>query len=199
MSSRRAVLLLLPLILAAEPPVPKPEMRPLPKDVKPFEYVAANVPFYPKSDRWGVTGENIKKMQKPLDAAESMKHITTPKEFDLRLFVDETKLGGGKPIAMNWDERGRLWLAVTVDYPNELQPDGKGRDKIVVLGGRTGRDGIHGATFSSGEMSSEIHAQASSAVQTGAPIAEKKVGPLELLGVGVSTITKHKQEPGPIK
>src|SRR5947207_1606156 len=44
---------------------PKPQMRPLPKDVKPFEYVPANVPFYPKSDRWGVTGENIKKMQKP--------------------------------------------------------------------------------------------------------------------------------------
>jgi len=30
-------------------------------------------------------------------------------------------------------------------------------------------------------------------------IAEKKVGPLELLGVGVSTITKQKQEPGPVK
>jgi len=30
-------------------------------------------------------------------------------------------------------------------------------------------------------------------------IAEKKVGPLKLLGVGVSTITKQKQEPGPVK
>jgi len=30
-------------------------------------------------------------------------------------------------------------------------------------------------------------------------IAEKKVGPLELLGVGVSTITKQKQEPDPVK
>ncbi len=48
-------------------------------------------------------------------------------------------------------------------------------DRIVVLGGRTGRDGIHGATFSSGEMSSEINAQAGSAVQIGAPITEKKV------------------------
>ncbi|HEY6542800.1 MAG TPA: AIR synthase-related protein, partial [Ktedonobacteraceae bacterium] len=47
--------------------------------------------------------------------------------------------------------------------------------RIVVLGGRTGRDGIHGATFSSGEMSSEIKAQAGSAVQIGAPITEKKV------------------------
>jgi phosphoribosylformylglycinamidine synthase subunit PurSL len=48
-------------------------------------------------------------------------------------------------------------------------------DNIVVLGGRTGRDGVHGATFSSGEMSLEINAQAGSAVQIGAPITEKKV------------------------
>src|SRR5260221_8693684 len=66
---------------------PKPQMRPLTKDVKPFEYVPGNVPFYPKSDRWGVTGENIKKMQKPLSPEESMKHITTPVEFELKLFV----------------------------------------------------------------------------------------------------------------
>jgi hypothetical protein len=30
-------------------------------------------------------------------------------------------------------------------------------------------------------------------------IAEKKVGPLKLLGVGVSTITKQKQESAPVK
>jgi putative membrane-bound dehydrogenase-like protein len=137
--SRRTILLLLPFVIAAEPP--KPEMKPLPKDVKPFEYVPANVPFYPKSDRWGVTGENIKKMQKPLDAAESMKHITTPKEFDLRLFVDETKLGGGKPICMNWDERGRLWVALTVDYPNNKQPEGEGHDRIVICEDTDG-DGV---------------------------------------------------------
>jgi phosphoribosylformylglycinamidine (FGAM) synthase-like enzyme/phosphoribosylformylglycinamidine (FGAM) synthase PurS component len=56
-------------------------------------------------------------------------------------------------------------------HPDQAQPG----DRIVVLGGRTGRDGIHGATFSSGEMSSEINAQAGSAVQIGAPITEKKV------------------------
>jgi phosphoribosylformylglycinamidine synthase subunit PurSL len=48
-------------------------------------------------------------------------------------------------------------------------------DLIVSLGGRTGRDGVHGATFSSGEMSLEINAQAGAAVQIGAPITEKKV------------------------
>ena len=30
-------------------------------------------------------------------------------------------------------------------------------------------------------------------------IAEKKLGPIELLGVGVSTIAKQKQEPDPVK
>lgn len=48
-------------------------------------------------------------------------------------------------------------------------------DLVVALGGRTGRDGIHGATFSSGEMSREINARAGAAVQIGAPITEKKV------------------------
>ncbi len=51
----------------------------------------------------------------------------------------------------------------------------KAGDRVVVLGGRTGRDGVHGATFSSGEMSVEINAQAGTAVQIGAPITEKKV------------------------
>lgn len=48
-------------------------------------------------------------------------------------------------------------------------------DLIVVAGGRTGRDGIHGATFSSGELTSESEVVSSGAVQIGNPIEEKKV------------------------
>lgn len=66
---------------------------------------------------------------------------------------------------------GCLGLLPHGSHPNSVQPG----DRVVVLGGRTGRDGIHGATFSSGEMSSEINAQAGAAVQIGAPITEKKV------------------------
>lgn len=48
-------------------------------------------------------------------------------------------------------------------------------DFIVVVGGRTGRDGIHGATFSSAELT-ETHAdEFSHAVQIGNAIEEKKV------------------------
>ncbi len=45
---------------------------------------------------------------------------------------------------------------------------------VVVVGGRTGRDGIHGATFSSGEMTHEHETIFSHAVQIGNPITEKK-------------------------
>jgi phosphoribosylformylglycinamidine synthase subunit PurSL len=66
---------------------------------------------------------------------------------------------------------GCLGLLPHGSHPREAQPG----DLVVALGGRTGRDGIHGATFSSGEMSSESNAQAGTAVQIGAPITEKKV------------------------
>jgi len=45
---------------------------------------------------------------------------------------------------------------------------------IIVVGGRTGRDGIHGATFSSGEMTHEHETIFSHAVQIGNAITEKK-------------------------
>ncbi|WP_439630992.1 PVC-type heme-binding CxxCH protein [Gemmata sp.] len=106
----------------------KPEMTAPRKDVKPFEYAEAKIPFYPPR---GAKADPITKMQKPLSVEESVKHFVTPRDFEVKVFVTEDKLGG-KPIAMNWDERGRLWVSVTVDYPNEMQPEGQGRDKIVV-------------------------------------------------------------------
>jgi len=48
-------------------------------------------------------------------------------------------------------------------------------DRIVVLGGRTGRDGIRGATFSSMTMDGATFDVAGTSVQIGAPIIEKQV------------------------
>ncbi len=47
--------------------------------------------------------------------------------------------------------------------------------RIVVVGGRTGRDGIHGATFSSAELGSDEGNIWSNAVQIGNAITEEKV------------------------
>ena len=53
-------------------------------------------------------------------------------------------------------------------------------DRVVVIGGRTGRDGIHGATFSSAEMTERTATVNATAVQIGNPIEEKKMADLIL-------------------
>ncbi len=51
----------------------------------------------------------------------------------------------------------------------------KSGDRIIALGGRTGRDGIHGATFSSAELEHTAADEFSHAVQIGNAIEEKRV------------------------
>ncbi len=53
--------------------------------------------------------------------------------------------------------------------------DPQPNDLIVTIGGRTGRDGIHGATFSSAELTSDSEMLSGGAVQIGNAIEEKKV------------------------
>ncbi len=48
-------------------------------------------------------------------------------------------------------------------------------DWIVTIGGRTGRDGIHGATFSSAELTSESESISGGSVQIGNAVTEKMV------------------------
>jgi phosphoribosylformylglycinamidine synthase subunit PurSL len=66
---------------------------------------------------------------------------------------------------------GTLGLAPRGRHPRAVRPG----DAVVVLGGRTGRDGIHGATFSSIELTHTTAAEVGSAVQIGDPITEKKL------------------------
>ncbi len=47
-------------------------------------------------------------------------------------------------------------------------------DRVIVVGGRTGRDGIHGATFSSGAMTEKTAKTSSSAVQIANAIEQKR-------------------------
>jgi phosphoribosylformylglycinamidine synthase len=48
-------------------------------------------------------------------------------------------------------------------------------DLIVLIGGKTGRDGIHGATFASEQLTDESGAVSYTSVQIGNPIVEKKM------------------------
>ena len=64
---------------------------------------------------------------------------------------------------------GAVGLLPTGSHPTEPRPG----DRIVVIGGRTGRDGIHGATFSSAGLDAATVERAGSAVQIGDPVTEK--------------------------
>ncbi|MGK6351941.1 PVC-type heme-binding CxxCH protein [Parapedobacter sp. DT-150] len=69
--------------------------------------------------------------QHPLTPAESQTLIQVPVGFRLELFASEPDIK--KPIAMDWDEKGRLWIIETVDYPNTVRNDkGQGDDRITI-------------------------------------------------------------------
>src|SRR5204863_8244995 len=107
-------------------PFPVPQTTAKRTDVKPFEYVdvGKKIPNYK-----GGKGGALSQMQKPLDAAESLKHLVLPRGFRAELVAADPDIR--RPICMNWDERGRLWIAESVDYPNNRQAD-SGNDRIVI-------------------------------------------------------------------
>ena len=64
---------------------------------------------------------------------------------------------------------GCVGLAPKGRHPRAARPG----DRVVVLGGRTGRDGLRGATFSSLPMDAQTGEVAGASVQIGDPIVEK--------------------------
>ena len=83
-----------------------------------------NIPNYERRDP-------PPKYQEPLSPEESAKLIQVPSGFDLELFASEPDIIN--PIAMDWDEKGRLWVIETVDYPNTVRDDkGEGDDRIKI-------------------------------------------------------------------
>lgn len=53
-----------------------------------------------------------------------------PEGFEITLFAAEPEIG--KPINMEFDERGRLWVTQSSAYPMAAAPD-SGRDRITIL------------------------------------------------------------------
>src|SRR5678815_3285728 len=67
-------------------------------------------------------------VQEALTPEQSMSLMQVPVEFELKLFATEPMVVN--PIYINWDERGRLWVIETVDYPNEIKKDDIGDDPV---------------------------------------------------------------------
>ncbi len=67
----------------------------------------------------------------PLSPEESMRHMHLPEGFHVELVAAEPDVV--KPVSMAFDERGRLWVVETQDYPETILPVGTpGHDRIVI-------------------------------------------------------------------
>jgi putative membrane-bound dehydrogenase-like protein len=89
------------------------------------KYTDARIPNYEKRDP-------PPQFQEPLSPEQSMKLIQVPVGFEIKLFAAEPDIN--KPIHMDWDERGRLWIAETMDYPNMVRDNKEeGKDMIKIL------------------------------------------------------------------
>lgn len=58
---------------------------------------------------------------------------------------------------------------------SKYKREAKAGDILLLVGGRTGRDGIHGVTFASAELEEEAEETFGTAVQIGDPIEEEKI------------------------
>ena len=94
-------------------------------EVAPLEYIPHDsIPNYEGRDPAPF-------FQLPLSPEESMQHIQVPPGFSLELFAAEPDIKN--PIAMSWDDRGRLFVIETLDYPNARKNFPEGQDRIKIL------------------------------------------------------------------
>src|SRR6476619_984729 len=66
-----------------------------------------------------------------LSPDEAVKHFRVPEGFEVRLFAAEPDVVN--PVAMTWDDRGRLWVVELIDYPYTTKEGAKNLDRVKVL------------------------------------------------------------------
>ncbi len=64
-----------------------------------------------------------------LSPAEAIKRMVVPEGFTVELVAAEPDIVN--PVAMTFDERGRIWIAESLEYPRSAA--GPGRDRIKIL------------------------------------------------------------------
>jgi putative membrane-bound dehydrogenase-like protein len=65
----------------------------------------------------------------PLSPAEAIRKMTVPEGFRVELVASEPDIVN--PVAMTFDERGRIWITESLEYPR--REPGPGRDRVKVL------------------------------------------------------------------
>src|SRR5262245_64416962 len=65
----------------------------------------------------------------PRSAEEALKHMQVPEGFTVELVASEPDIVN--PVAMHFDDRGRIWVTESLEYPRK--PAGPGRDRVKIL------------------------------------------------------------------
>ena len=78
-----------------------------------------------------LTGNHAPSAQAPLAPEEAQSRFTLHEGFEARLFASEPDVVN--PVAMTWDERGRLWVVELYEYPLGAKDGEKPRDNIKIL------------------------------------------------------------------
>ena len=86
-----------------------------------------------------MSGQHAPATTPALSPEEAQKKFTLPPGFEIRLFASEPEVVN--PVAMTWDERGRLWVVELYEYPLGAKPGERGRDRIKILEDTDG-DGV---------------------------------------------------------
>jgi putative heme-binding domain-containing protein len=66
---------------------------------------------------------------RPYSPQEALDEMTVPDGFHVELVAGEPDIVN--PIAMTFDDRGRIWVTESVEYPRK--PAGRGRDRVKIL------------------------------------------------------------------
>ncbi len=78
-----------------------------------------------------LSGQHAAASNPAMKPADAQKAFVVPKGFEVRLFASEPMVVN--PVAMTWDDRGRLWVVELYEYPKGAAPGEKGRDRVKIL------------------------------------------------------------------
>ena len=56
-------------------------------------------------------------LQRPISPAQTAERLELPEGFRVHVFASEPDIRN--PIALSWDERGRLWVVESTNYPHD--------------------------------------------------------------------------------
>jgi putative heme-binding domain-containing protein len=97
--------------------------------------ISLALPLWMASDVFGAESDGVTPWRQdqppnpPYSPQEAISRMTVPEGFTVELVASEPDIVN--PIAMTFDDRGRIWITESIEYPRKSA--GAGRDRVKVL------------------------------------------------------------------